>query len=306
VAWKDNNSVQVEFKGKQCDGGSFNLQVGENFQVETVAATPVAYDTSLGGTVTRVFVPTTVGKIWRIDLRDAEYDYEKPEGEMVYAYDVGGVSHDWDVGRDNNGNAIPWFDTLPYTNGVRRPITSDVALAVNHKHNLVLFFGTGRLDDVRYLDTKDYIFAVEETRSEDINTGFYVPDSQGRLFCSDTYGANCAGSGIPMELNTAERIFGKPLVVSSRVFFTTFEPSNDVCSAGTGRLYGYRFDDFNQQIILTQEEGIVRPPQIIWTPRGAIAASGTGDKIKPAEDHDNPGEETLVIGAKVMHWARVL
>jgi len=147
---------------------------------------------------------------------------------------------------------------------------------------------------------------VEETRSEDINTGFYVPDPLGRLFCSDTYGANCAGSGIPMELNTAERIFGKPLVVSSRVFFTTFEPSNDVCSAGTGRLYGYRYDDFNQQIILTQEEGIVRPPQIIWTPRGAIAASGTGDEIKPAEDHDNPGEETLVIGAKVMHWARVL
>jgi len=304
--FKSNGSSQVKFKGAQCDGGSFNLQVGRNFAVESVAANPVAYSTAFGEYISRTFIPTTTGKIWRVNLSSAMFDPLKPEGQMVYAYtDGNGVKHDWDVSRDINNNPIPWFDTRPYTGGVPRPITVQPALAMNAARNLVLFVGTGRIDDLSYTNTRDYFLAVEETRTLSAD-GFYLPDPTGKLFCNETYGASCAGSGMPKMLGESERLFGKPLVVSGQVFFTTFQPSSNQCDSGTGRVYGYRYDDFQQDMLTNNtmaDKGPPRQPQVVWTPKGAQLVTGQGSTIQIVQTRE---QTPITTGAQVLSWGKVL
>ncbi len=302
--FKSNGSSMVKFKGSQCSNGDFELQIGEGFAIETVAANPVAYSTAFGEYINRVFIPSTVGRIWRIDMRSGEFDRDKPEGQMVYKYtDGGGVEHDWDVGRNVVGTPVAWFDTKPYTNNTPRPITVQPALAMNASRNLVLFVGTGRIDDLTYLDTRDYILAVEETRTL-TGDGFYEPDDFGKLFCNESYGPNCIGSGMPKQLSISERLFGKPLVVAGQVFFTTYEPADNDCDPGRGRVYGYRYDDFQEETLTTNNLASTGPPtqpQVVWTPQGPQLITGQASNIQVL-----PTETQLTTGAQVMFWGKVL
>ncbi|HUU00793.1 MAG TPA: PilC/PilY family type IV pilus protein [Myxococcota bacterium] len=303
--WKGiDGALQIKLKGVECKdlpiskSGKFRLSIGEDFRLETSAASPVAYNQALGEYITRVFASTTVGKIWRINMNSAEYDRDKPEGEMVYLFSDPdtGKDHDWDVGRDAGGDPLPWYNT-----GVNRPIMVQPSQAMNYKRNLVLFFGTGVMDDLTYHATQDRFYAVEETRTLTAD-GFYDPDPEGKLFCNESlYGATCAGSGNPLDLATAERLFGKPLVVGGKVLFSTYTPDSDLCKPGTGVTYGMDFDNFQENGLISDPptEGPPHPIDIVWTAAGPKAVTG-----KPGDEHSV--DFNIVVGAQVMHWGKVL
>jgi hypothetical protein len=293
-------SVVVKLKGLGCtatsngDRGLFNLLVGDDFIAESVNATPAAYNTSLDEFVSRVFVPTSTGKIWRVDLSNALYDETAAEGEMISAYtttDANGnsITYDWDVSRDSRDDPIPWYDT-----GVLRPIMVSPTIALNYRRNLVVFFGTGVIDDLSYTTTTDRFYAVEETRPIDA-ANFFQVEPQGVLFGDTTNN--------PMVFAQSERLFGKPLVVGGNVYLTTYTPHPDQCEPGTGITYGLSFDNFNNEII---DEPIVEPGKPmhvdkIWTKAGGVV-------VKPTPDGDLHvlGSSSMRTSAQVMHWARVL
>jgi len=165
----------------------------------------------------------------------------------------------------------------------------------------VLFFGTGVMDDLTYHATQDRFYATEETRTLTAD-GFYDPDPVGKLFCNEElYGADCVGSGNPLDLATAERLFGKPLVVGGKVLFSTYTPDSDLCEPGVGATYGYSFDNFHDGDFLSDPPTIGPPPpvEVVWTAAGAKAVTGEPDKRRTVDFN-------IVVGAQVMHWGKVL
>lgn len=279
--------ISVKLKGTGCQllglgGDGFVLQVAENFWVESVNATPAAYNSSLGEFITRVFVPTSIGKVWRVDLSVAEYDDNASEGNMIASYTSEDIEYGWSISKDEHGDPVPWIDTYDYT-GTRRPIMVTPALALNYKRNLVLYFGTGVIDDLSHTATIDHLFAVEETRTlTSVPTGegeYYKPDPTGSIYCDEAmYGENCATVN-PMAFGTAERLFGKPLVAAGTVFFTTYTPVDDECLPGYSTIYGLRFDDFNIEVIATEQlpdTGTTSSPTMVWTSTGPVIAIEQG------------------------------
>ena len=278
------------------DKGNMELRIAKDFGVESVSGTPAAYNTTQGEFITRVFVPTSKGNIWRVDLSNGEYDETAPEGRMIGPYTAGGVTYDWDISRDGTGNPVPWFsvnDSLPQCAG--RPVTVTPTLALNYNRNLVVFVGTGDYDETEYYDTQDCFYAVEETRSE--ISGNFLVDPQGSLF----------GTPGTILFNTAERLFHKPLVAGGHVVIATYTPNEDLCEPGDAHYYGYRFDDFSptEKIIDFGETGTGPPqaPKMMWTPTGPEVVVGisktTGLKRVGIGEHITPA-------AHVLHWARVL
>ncbi|RME24264.1 MAG: hypothetical protein D6806_09905, partial [Deltaproteobacteria bacterium] len=76
VYLKESGAVVKSVKGgPSCPYGNseFILRVGEKFTLESVAGDLVGYSTAYDQYLTRVFVPTTAGRIWRIDLSSGEF-----------------------------------------------------------------------------------------------------------------------------------------------------------------------------------------------------------------------------------------
>ncbi|MBW1872790.1 MAG: hypothetical protein JRJ19_12040, partial [Deltaproteobacteria bacterium] len=142
--------------------GRFSLTLEDNFNIEGVAATPAAYNTAMTKFITRVFVPTTDGRVFRISMNNGEYDESGDPGDMVSSYTAGDFDFGWDVDRLPNGTPVPWYDT-----GEGLPIMVSPGLALNYKSNLVLYFGTGRTDTLEWSDQNYKFYGVEETRDED-------------------------------------------------------------------------------------------------------------------------------------------
>ncbi len=289
--------LDIELKTEGCalvpndEESRFHLDVADDFWVETVASTPVAFNTSLGQSISRVFVPTTRGNVYRIDVRNAEFNPDAPEGEMVGSYTSGSIEYDWSVSL--------WYDMtkndMNSSTAVRprRPITAKSTLALNYAGNLVMFFGTGETDSLEFKDAQDYVFAVEEWRDYDAE-GYYVPQPVGKLFTQ------------PLVLpEKDERVFAKPLVVAGKIIFSTYRANPDVCNTGVANVYVYPFDNFDPGELIFQktmkQTGTPSAPAIVWTNRGpkVVIQQGTKQEILPL------GEQDLNV-SYVFSWAKVL
>lgn len=292
-----DGGLVLKKKGNCINNGGKNnmiLRIAEDFGIESVSGTPAAYNTTTGEFITRVFVPTSRGNIWRVNLGNGEYDETAAEGQMVGPYTSGGVTYDWDVGRDNNGNPVPWFDVgTSVAACANRPITVTPTLALNYKRNLVLYFGTGDSEQTEHQDTSDCFYAVEETRSE--LDGNFTIDATGQLFGNPGY----------LIFSTAERLHSRPMVAAGYVVLATYTPDPDLCEPGDGHYYGYPFDDFSpgEQIVNVEVEGHPPPVDILWTESGAEVVTGVS---KTGEIQRLGVGEQITPSAHVLHWARVL
>jgi hypothetical protein len=280
--------------------GRFGLTVDDDFVVESVAATPAAYNTALGSFITQVFVPTTGGRVYRVDLNNGEYDKTADEGDMIASYtiaNVGGsgesVEYGWDTNRDDDDDPIPWFDTE-----TGDPIMVDPTLALNYERNLVLFFGTGRTDDLTFTPEKGDFYAVEQ--EPDTADPLYRPKNEGVMFC-DT--PPCTKPTLTFE-EEGERLFGKPLVAGGSIIFTTFIPNENSCDVGGGRVYVTPFDDIDDDEFPPKElesPGTPSSPSILWTPTGPQVVAQSGASMETI----NAGK-AIQGGARIAHWGKVL
>jgi hypothetical protein len=181
---------------------------------------------------------------------------------------------------------------------VGRPIMVNPALALNYQRNLVLYFGTGRIDNLEWTDTTDCFYAIEETRSE--VGGQFVLDATGQPF----------GTPGNIIFGPSERLYTKPLVVSGHLVMNTYTPDPDECLPGTSHTYLYRFDDFSPGEMILDIEcvgcGAPPPSKLLWTPSGpkvTVPTSG-GAPGGGAGGVDLPGGSASA--AHVMYWSRIL
>ncbi len=304
----DDGSVDFWLKTEGCfllddkpeEGGRLCFHVGGNFALEGVAAHPAAYNTTFGEFITRVFMPTTGGLIWRMDMANGLYDVTADEGAMIEDYTDDGsgadVDYAWKASEFFDMTTVPDPENDP-VKIAKRPIMAPPALAMTHSRSLVLFFGTGRTDDLEYYPDRDYFFAVEEAvDADDKPTGF------GELFHKDG-----AAAGTAMKLDDGERLYGKPLVVAGKVVMTTFIADPDLCNEGGGRMHIFNYDETpadTSGVIQTHTmvgEGTPSPPTMVWTPQGPVvlAQMGAGVEVLPVANQIKPT-------AHALHWGQVL
>jgi hypothetical protein len=245
--------------------GHFDFFTASDMRLETFAGTPAAYNTAFGEYLTRIFLPTTAGNIWRLDVGNGKYDtgrFSTPgEGDIITSYTAtageSSFTYEWKVG------STPWY-TVP--DG--RPIMTEPTIALDYERNLVLFFGTGDTANLEHVENPptESFYAVKETRTED--EGFMLPDETGTKFNDQT----------PMALTEpGERIYGAPLVLGGNVFFTTYVPVKDDCEPGESYTYGMTFDTFEGIFDGGAKRalagtGTPSPPTLQWSPSGEASA----------------------------------
>lgn len=93
--------------------------------------------------------------------------------------------------------------------------------------SLGVYWGTGTPYD---RDSTDYGY-------------FFAVKDETPLTCSGYSAISDCGSGGAYKLNSGEGLTGNPIVYAGTVYFSTYEPSTDRCTEGTGRIYGLAFDD---------------------------------------------------------------
>lgn len=76
-------------------------------------------------------------------------------------------------------------------------------------------------------------------------TGYFFTmyDADPTSCTSTAQPITCNGAPGYMSLESGEGLTSEPLVYAGVVYFTTYTPDVDRCNAGTGRVYGVRFDD---------------------------------------------------------------
>ena len=300
----ENGSVDKWLKTEGCflveneDQGRLCFHVGGNFLVNGVAANPVAYNTTFGEFITRSFMPTTGGVIWRLDMGNGLYDDTADEGMMIEGYTdpVTSVSYEWNASKFFDVTTIEDPETKP-TLIKHRPIMAPPALGLTYNRSLVMFFGTGRTDDLEYYDDRDYFFAVEEVLDD--TTG--KPTGFGELFDRDGTAAATA-----LKFDDGERLYGKPLVAAGKVIINTFISNPDICEEGTGKMYIFDYDHTPEDTsgVLSysmSSTGTPSSPTMVWTPTGPVVLvqQGAGVEVLPVADQIKPT-------AHALHWGQVL
>ncbi len=291
-----NGAIETLIKTSGCpdvpvqERGNFQLKLGSQFRLQTVAATPAAYNTTWGKYISRIFVATSAGQIFRVNMANAQYDESKPEGQMIEPYDLD-ASKDWKQDPDNG----PWFDPAdlaPVPDCAGNTIMVAPSLALDHSRDLILYYGTGEIDSLDFNPNQhECIFAVREIR------GFDGDDYFGPI-------QNAKGVLVSMknDLEPSERLFGQPLVLSSQIYFATFTPDDDECGLGTATVYVTKFDNFADEQFKKKLKKHPPPPPIKprWGPEKLQMVMQKGIEVM-----ELPIPEPRTT-SQVVNWGKVL
>ena len=292
----DSGNVRIWLKTEGCwmlgpgeNGARIDMEVGANFGIEASASTPVAYNMGLGEFMSRVFVVSSRGRIWRLDMANAQYEANAPEGQRIVVWDSD-ATVDW--------KSTLWFDPtdLAFMNPVQpatRTSTADPAIALNEEGGLTLFFGTGSVDDLEFKPgDADYFYGIKE-QPDLVNPGKWL--DTGALV------------DVKNDFAVSERLFGKPLVVAGNVIFTTFTPDPTSCGSGSSTIYALKYNNFDAAqapIPPVVNSGIVIGPAMRWTglgPRVVYGTTDTGKRVNKLLFQDQ-----IAQYANVLYWGEVL
>ncbi len=134
----------------------------------------------------------------------------------------------------------PWYDPVNGTNGSNgipgsfRPEVYYAATAAwLPDGKLGIYWGTGTPFG-REVSTRGYFFAMYD------DDPLSCTSTAQPIACTDASGAVQDGY---YELLQSEGLTADPVVYAGVVYFTTYEPNANRCEAGTGRVYGLRYDD---------------------------------------------------------------
>ena len=308
----DDGSVDYWLKTQGCwlvpeeERGRLCFHVGGNFNVNGVAAHPVAYNTTFGEFITRSFMPTTGGVIWRLDMSNGLYDDTADEGMMIAVYTDNDVDYGWGATKFFDVSSVPdpEDDSI---NIPKRPIMAPPALGLTYNRSLVMFFGTGRTDDLEYYADRDYFFAVEEVLNDEGKPDVVLDENGKPLGFGKMFNRDGAAAATAMKLDDGERLYGKPLVAAGKVILTTYMAEPDDCDSGTSRMHIIDYDNVPADTATTiwtyplNARGTPSAPSMVWTPTGPVilAQVGAGVEVLPVADHIKPT-------AHALHWGQVL
>jgi len=242
----------------------------KQFQVASTGnlGAPLASDTDYDQVADRIYVPDTLGNVWRFDLNGSNASAWSAPASL---------------------GSAPLF-VAKDADGVRQPITAPLSSAFNDKNQHIVLFGTGSFQMVG--DNEVPIDPQVQSFYSVIDGGLPIDGRSGLLQQEIIYEQNQSGQRLRAVSDNAmtsaqkgwfidlaytgsggqgpegERVVAKAALRSGRVIFTTMIPSEDPCASGgtsfimaldinSGSRLRYVFFDTNGDGVLDEEDTYV-------------------------------------------------
>jgi type IV pilus assembly protein PilY1 len=254
---------------------------------------PVAVDSDSDGYVNYVYNVDTGGQLWRFDF----------QAKGTYDSSSKTVTANW------SGKRIFAPSSPP-----AEPFFSDLDVAVDSALNRWIYFGSGDREDPLGTGT-GILYAIQDKNPNSPYDDANLEDFSGLLLDTDqttfdTMAKTKNGWFMNMP-NTKEKILARPVVFNDQLFFTSFEPTMNLCGGGgVARLYGLRLNlraaagtsaavgagvldvtglSGKQRALIVQGGGIASNPVISMSQdQGAILYLGTTNSSLQAIKVDSP------------------
>lgn len=268
--------------------------------VGAVPSTPAGVDFNSDGLLDAVYVGTTAGFLYKIDLRVA------PSIEPVQVQDLNNVLHDTERITAANWEPFPVFDTLAA--GVRRPIFfPPTVLVVAEAGSFALVFGTGDREDLwnlsgnvenRFYVIVDENFTLGDSGLPKTEANYTILDSESSFNPTANFllrPPTTTNHGYVITLDPNERLVAAPFSISGLTVFPTFKPqvinvSEGICArTGDSRIFTI-LTTSGDPVLPDEGEGVKRyfsvgeslvtPP---YVDQGATGNTGTVVPRPPAE-----------------------
>jgi hypothetical protein len=186
---------------------------------------PVAVDTNANGYVDHVYNVDTGGQLWRFDFH----------AKGTYDNSAITVTSGW------SGKRIFAPSSPP-----AEPFFNDLDVAVDDARNRWIYFGSGDREDPLGTGT-GRLYAIQDKDPSSPYDDADLANFTSILADSDqtTYGTMAkTKNGWFMDMpHTNEKILSRPVVFNDQLFFTSFEPTMNLCGGGgVARLYGLRLN----------------------------------------------------------------
>lgn len=256
-------------------------------------STPVGVDTDGNGYVEYVYNVDTGGQLWRFDF-DAPGTYDSSSKTVTAGW---------------SGKRIFAPSSPP-----EEPFFHDLDVAVDYALNRWIYFGSGDREDPMGTGT-GRLYAIRDGNPSSpyndadlANFTSLLSESDQAMFGTMGKTNNGWFMGMP---NTNEKILARPVVFNDQLFFTSFEPTMNLCGGGgVSRLYGLRLNlraaagtgasvgagvlevtglSGRQRSVIIQGGGIASAPVISMSQdQGAILYLGTTNSSLQAIKVDSP------------------
>ncbi|HVG07918.1 MAG TPA: PilC/PilY family type IV pilus protein [Thermoanaerobaculia bacterium] len=215
---------------------------------------PSAVDTNGDGYLDRIYVGTTAGRVYRIDL--AAIDLQDPADPTDDLYPA--LANEMAWGDDDKPHLVEriqktaweprmifnasWDGVLNVATAVDRPIYFRPSVIFDAKLGTYLIaFGTGDRDDLWNNDGQTGRFYVFLDDTDKLSTGLPLTETSfKKIGVADTVpGTNLetlpvGQRGWYLVLDTNERVINDPFALSGVTFFSTYKPRVDVTSTKEG------------------------------------------------------------------------
>jgi len=218
-----------------------------------VPSDPAAVDTDLDGYLDRIYVGTTAGSLYKVDLRDVPRlrDVQVSPGPSQPQVTVERIS-------TADGDDPSWRPFKIFDTGGRPIFFPPAAIFVADQSKFALAFGTGDRDDLWSDDPANgrfYTFLDNDLSRGDTRLPVTASDLQLigvedlNLDTSDNLLLVSPGvltAGWYLDLETQERLITKPFALSGVLFFTSYQPTQGpagTTSNGNGNGNGNSSDE---------------------------------------------------------------
>jgi len=204
----DDTNGRAYLKAISLEDGSeiYSTLLSDNVGTDINMATAArALDADFDGWHDLVYVSDLMGNVWRLDL-----------------------------------NESPWAMTLFFETGGTQPIQAQPILTVDYNNDVFLYFGTGRyLVSTDLTDTSPNTFySVIDKHDGSTVTKSDLVDETATI---TPVGPDDRGWFIDLVEGSGERVVDPDALVAGIVYFTSFAPSTEPCSAG-GHSWLYKVD----------------------------------------------------------------
>ncbi len=222
--------------------------------------------------------------------------------DVCYVADLQG--HVWKLAFNNVTNPTLWDRYCLWQGDDEITGRPTAAFGPGPNHDIYVYFGTGAYLVESDISTReDHIFGCIFDRHD----GSQFATLVNQTYTNDTNLSSRDGWYIELRRAEGERVTEPAVIVSQRVYFTSFVPSQEVCAAG-GQSWLYRIDfrngrvhpedvgdDWNNEIARSLGQGIASRPVVDLANESVIVQSSD------ATIHEQNIEEELDV-LRVRAW----
>jgi type IV pilus assembly protein PilY1 len=191
----------------------------------------VALDLQSGETLWTEHLSTSASMNMVTPATPVDMDFDGYD-DLLYLSDLAG--NVWKIDIENE----PWEKSLVFQTD--QPIQAEPILTMDLEDNIYLYFGTGRYmypEDIDNTDLQTFYSIIDDHSGSTVSRSDLVDQT------SVIHPVTSDKRGWYVDLVTApgERIVKPDALVAGVVYFTSFQPTSEVCSAG-GRSWLYSVD----------------------------------------------------------------